>query len=204
MDEFMWAELWGVLALWLNNRYFKKAVCAQQINRITIDNTAESMAKNRDNFSIPALQDAEDALPTRKGERVLISQLDAQQSGGAQWSVVNLQRTGAATARVAEVQLEGAHIKAGNVAAGAMRAEVTIEEERTVVRKEIEFKDDGQVTLRQFDYTKQVFYREVAEIFYVAALNEPEEPPEPTRKKKMCGLLLPIIHLQFQENSKNT
>ena len=139
--------------------------------------------KSAEQAEIPSQTTA--PLAITSGERGLApqtSQVDAPQNGGAQ--TVNLQRTGAASKQVTEVKLEEAHIQAGNVAAGAVRAVAMVEGERKVVHQAIEVTDDGDITLREYVRTERVFYRHVFEIFYIAALNEPEEPPEPSCKEK--------------------
>ena len=98
--------------------------------------------------------------------------------------IARLELTGETSREAAEVKVEGARINAGNVTLGAIRAEAMVEEEREIVHRAIEVTDDGEVTLREYVRTERVFYRHVFEIFYFAAINEPEEPPEPSRKEK--------------------
>ena len=125
-------------------------------------------------------------LAIASGERRLVpqtSQVDAPQNGDAQ-ILPNLQRTGVGSKQVAEVKLAETHIKAGNVAAGAIRKEELVAGERKVVHQEIEVTDDGKYALREYVRTERYFYCRVFEVFYFAALNEPEEPPEPSNKEK--------------------
>lgn len=136
-------------------------------------------------------------LPITNGERGLVpqaTQLSPTVQNGAGQVV---ERTGAATKKITDLKIEKAHVEAGNIAVGALRAEAIVEEERKVVRQAAEFTDDGEVTYRQIVHTERVFHRRIIEIMYIASLNEPEHPEEPTRREKCIDCCCQSVHCNF-------
>ena len=144
-----------------------------------------------------------DPLPITNGERGLVpqgTQLSPTVQNGAGQVV---ERTGAACKKITELKIEKAHVEAGNIAVSALRAEAIVEEERKVVRQAAEFTDDGEVTYRQIVHTERVFHRRIIEIMYIASLNEPENPDEPTRKEKCIDCCCQSIHCNFSRMSQS-
>ena len=142
-------------------------------------------------------------LPITSGERGLVpqaTQLSPTVQNGAGQVV---ERTGAATKKITDLKIEKAHVEAGNIAVGALRAEAIVEEERKVVHQAAEFTDDGEVTYRQIVHTERVFHRRIIEIMYIASLNEPENPEEPTRREKCIDCCCQSIHCNFSRMSKS-
>ena len=132
------------------------------------------------------------------GERGIVPQA-LQNGSGQTMEVARLERGGEASKQAGEVKVDSVHVKAGNVAVGAVRAEAVVEGERQVVHQAIELTDDGNVTLRQYIHTERVFYRRVFEVMYVAATNEPEDPEEETKKEKCIDCCFQSFHCNFKK-----
>ena len=130
-----------------------------------------------------AAQDGKVSKAITSGERGLVSQkIQAPQNGSVEAERVG--RTGEASRHVREEHIEHANVKAGNLSVGVVRHETVVEEDRLVVGQESELTDDGNLMLRQYVCAERIFYRRVVEFMYIAAINEPEVPEEPTKKEK--------------------
>lgn len=108
---------------------------------------------------------------------ILLSQGEAKPA-------VVVERTAHADKGAAALKLEMVKIDSQDVAIQAVRGEAVVEGERKVLRQRLEMTDDGEVRVSQYMHTERVFYRQVIEILYIAALNEPEDPEEEKVKEK--------------------
>ena len=142
----------------------------------------------------PRASPSQDPLPITNGERELVLQtprLTPTMQDGANQVI---ERSGAASKQAVGLKVEEVQLKTGNIAIGKLRGEAIVEKERKVVRQAAEFTDDGRITYRQYETTERVFYCRIIEIMYIAALNEPEVPPEPTATEKCIDCCCQSIH----------
>lgn len=131
----------------------------------------------------PRASPSQDLLPITNGAREPVLQTTQSSPTMQDGARQVIERTSAASKQVAGIKIEKVEHEAGNMTVGKVRGQEIVEEERKVVHQEAEYTDDG-ITFRQYERTERVFYTRVFEIMYIASLNEPEEPPEPTTGEK--------------------
>ena len=81
-------------------------------------------------------------------------------------------------------------------AASKEAADLKVEEEAIVeaVPQAAEFTGDGRIKYVQYKQTEDAFHDRIVESMYMASLNEPEDPPEPTAKEKCIHRCFQSIH----------
>ena len=97
------------------------------------------------------------------------------------------EHTGAASKQAADLKVE---------------EEAIVEEEREAVHQAAEFTDDGRIKYVQYQETEDAFHDRIVESMYMASLNEPEEPPEPTAKEKCIHRCFQSIHCNISKTSR--